>query len=111
MAKSAVLWRQYQEQMVEFAHLFVLVQPIYQVAVRKNVAMPYVAATDLGAMATVYVDGGYGYAATGDTSLAGLAKALERAAQWARATARLALVDTRSLPYASPRARLWRNAC
>ncbi len=36
-------------------------------------------------MATVYVDGGYGYAATGDTSPAGLAAALERAAQWARA--------------------------
>ncbi len=37
-------------------------------AVRKNVAMPFVASTDRGAMATVYVDGGYGYAATGDTS-------------------------------------------
>src|SRR5664279_4712590 len=42
-------------------------------AVRKNVAMPYVAATDRGVMATVYADGGYGYAATGDTSAAGLA--------------------------------------
>ena len=38
LAKSAALWREYQKQMVEFAHLFVLVQPIYQVAVRKNVA-------------------------------------------------------------------------
>jgi peptide/nickel transport system substrate-binding protein len=36
--KSAVLWRKYQEQMVDFAHLFVLVQPIYQIAVRKSVA-------------------------------------------------------------------------
>jgi len=72
-------------------------------AVRKNVAMPYVASTDRGVMATVYVDGGYGYAATGDTSAAGLASALERAAHWARATARLALVDSRALPYAAPR--------
>ena len=72
-------------------------------AVRKNVAMPYVASTDRGVMATVYVDGGYGYAATSDTSAAGLASALERAAHWARATARLALVDTRALPYAAPR--------
>jgi predicted Zn-dependent protease len=72
-------------------------------AVRKNVAMPHVASTDRGAMATVYVDGGYGYAATGDTSAAGLAAALERAARWARATARLALVDSRVLPYAAPR--------
>ena len=38
LAKSAALWRQYQEKMVSFAHLFVLVQPIYQIAVHKNVA-------------------------------------------------------------------------
>ena len=37
-AKSAVLWRKYQEGMVDFAHLVVLFQPIYQVAVRKSVA-------------------------------------------------------------------------
>ncbi len=72
-------------------------------AVRKNVAMPYVASTDHGAMATVYVDGGYGYAATGDTSPAGLAAALERAAAWARATARMGVMDTRTLPRPAPR--------
>ncbi|MFO1312215.1 MAG: TldD/PmbA family protein [Burkholderiales bacterium] len=71
-------------------------------AVRKNVAMPFVASTDRGAMATVYADGGYGYAATGDTSPAGLAAALERAAHWARATARSALFDSRSLPRPTP---------
>jgi predicted Zn-dependent protease len=72
-------------------------------AVRKNVAMPYVASTDHGAMATVYVDGGYGYAATGDTSPTGLAAALERAAAWARATARMSVMDTRTLPRPAPR--------
>ena len=36
-AKSAALWRQYQAQMRDFAHLFVLIQPVYQVAVRKSV--------------------------------------------------------------------------
>ena len=56
--------------------------------VRKNVALPAVRLRDRGAMATVYADGGYGYAATGDTSPAGIAAALERAAEWARATAR-----------------------
>jgi predicted Zn-dependent protease len=78
-------------------------------AVRKNVALPPFACADRGAMATVYADGGYGYAATGDTSPAGLAAALERAAAWARATARFALFDSRTLPrpaargdYASP---------
>ncbi|MBK7080201.1 MAG: TldD/PmbA family protein [Betaproteobacteria bacterium] len=77
--------------------------------VRKNVALPPAFAIDRGAMATVYAGGGCGYAATGDTSPAGLAAALERAATWARATARYALVDARTLPrvalrgdYASP---------
>ncbi len=37
IAKSAVLWRQYQQAMVEAANHFVLFQPIYQVAVRKSV--------------------------------------------------------------------------
>jgi len=74
-------------------------------AVRKNVAMPFVASNDRGAMATVYADGGYGYAATADTSPAGLVAALERAAHWARVTARSALFDSRSLPQPAPTGR------
>ena len=57
-------------------------------SVRKNVALPPFVCRDRGAMATVYADGGYGYAATGDTSPAGLAAALARATAWARATPR-----------------------
>jgi peptide/nickel transport system substrate-binding protein len=38
LAKAAVLWRMYQEGMVDAANLFVLIQPIYQIAVRKSVA-------------------------------------------------------------------------
>jgi len=71
-------------------------------AVRKNVPMPLVATTDRGVMATVYADGGYGYAATSDLSPAGLAAVVERAATWARSTARLALLDTRKLPFPQP---------
>ena len=71
--------------------------------VRKNVALPPAFAHDRGAMATVYAGGGCGYAATGDTSPAGLAAALEHAAGWARASARYALVDSRTLPRAAPR--------
>jgi predicted Zn-dependent protease len=66
--------------------------------VRKDVALPLAACTDRGAMATVYAAGGCGYAATGDTSAAGLRAALEQAAAWARATARHALFDSRTLP-------------
>jgi peptide/nickel transport system substrate-binding protein len=37
LAKAAVLWKKYQMGMVDAAHLFVLIQPIFQVAVRKSV--------------------------------------------------------------------------
>ncbi len=72
-------------------------------AVRKNVALPPFACSDRGVMATVYADGGYGYAATGDTSPAGIEAAFARAASWARATAKRALFDARSLPRPAPR--------
>jgi predicted Zn-dependent protease len=74
-------------------------------AVRKNVPQPLAVATDRGVMATVYADGGYGYAATSDTSPAGLRAALERALAWARATARRGLVDSRTLPRPAPSGR------
>jgi len=38
LAKGAALYKQYQQAMVDAAHHFVLIQPIYQVAVRKNVS-------------------------------------------------------------------------
>ena len=52
--------------------------------VRKNVALPPFTCTDRGAMATVYANGGYGYAATGDTSPAGLAAAVYGASEGLR---------------------------
>jgi len=57
-------------------------------AVRQNVVEPPLLARDCGAMLSVYEGGGYGYAATADLSVAGLQQALDRAAEWARATAR-----------------------
>jgi len=72
-------------------------------AVRKDVPLPLAASTDRGAIVSVYADGGYGYAATGDTSSAGLAAAFDRAAAWARATAKRSLVDARTLPRPAPR--------
>jgi predicted Zn-dependent protease len=94
---------------VDFWSLRIVEETGETFTVRKNVALPPFACADRGAMATVYADGGYGYAATGDTSPAGIKAALERAAGWARATARHALFDSRTLPrpaargeYASP---------
>jgi predicted Zn-dependent protease len=71
-------------------------------AVRKNVPQPLALITDRGVMASVYAGGGYGYAATADTSERGIRDALERAARWARATARYALDDSRKLPRPAP---------
>jgi len=94
---------------VDFWSLRMVEETSETYTVRKNVALPFCASVDRGAMATVYADGGYGYAATSDISAAGLRDALERAAAWARATARHALFDSRTLPrpaargeYASP---------
>ena len=67
-------------------------------AVRKDVPQPLQVTTDRGVMATVYADGGYGYAATSDLSPAGLTAVLQQALAWARATSRLGLFDTRTLP-------------
>ncbi len=72
-------------------------------AVRKNIALPLALSADRGVMATVYAGGGYGYAATSDVSAGGLRAVLERAAAWARSTARYALVDSRTLPRPAPR--------
>jgi predicted Zn-dependent protease len=66
-------------------------------SVRKTIPQPLQVTTDRGVMATVYADGGYGYAATSDTSPAGLAAALQQALGWARATAAHSLFDTRTL--------------
>ena len=71
--------------------------------VRNDVALPPSFVADRGVMATVLADGGYGYAATSDLSPAGVRAALERAAAWARATARHAVADTRAFPRPAPR--------
>ncbi len=72
-------------------------------AVRKNVAQPPVSARDRGAMLTVWANGGSGYAATSDLSRAGLQAALDRATEWARATAAASLIDFRTLAKPAPR--------
>ncbi|MEP7061961.1 MAG: DNA gyrase modulator, partial [Betaproteobacteria bacterium] len=70
--------------------------------VRKDVALPFATAVDKGVMASVYAGGGYGYAATGDTSPEGVRRVLARAREWARVTARHAIADSRQLPRPAP---------
>ncbi|HEX6006299.1 MAG TPA: TldD/PmbA family protein [Burkholderiales bacterium] len=55
-------------------------------AVRQDVIEPPALSFDCGAMLVAITDGGYGYCATSDVSLAGLQSALDRATAWAAAT-------------------------
>ena len=61
-------------------------------AVRDDVIEPPQLSIERGAMLTAMVEGGCGYAATSDLSLAGLQQALDRATQWAHATRRASAV-------------------
>ncbi len=54
--------------------------------VRRGTVLPTRSGFDGGAMITVWVDGGFGHAATSDVSDAGLRLAAEAATRWARAT-------------------------
>jgi predicted Zn-dependent protease len=55
-------------------------------AVRQDTVEPPRLSLDRGAMLTAVTDGGYGYCATGDLSVACLQAALDRATAWAEAT-------------------------
>ena len=59
---------------VDFWSLRIVEETSETYTVRKNVALPFCAAVDRGAMATVYAGGGYGYAATSDISRRGPAR-------------------------------------
>jgi predicted Zn-dependent protease len=69
-------------------------------AMRQDTLEPPRLSLDRGAMLTAVTDGGYGYCATSDLSVAGLQKALDRATAWAKATQGTSVVrfDPASMP-------------
>jgi predicted Zn-dependent protease len=69
-----------------------------QLTVRRGVCEPPWRQLDAGVMVCVAQGGGIGYAASSDTSMAGLREAFERAASLAGATAGRGLVDPAHLP-------------
>lgn len=82
--------------------------------VRKDVPQPPTVLDDAGVMLTVHEGGGIGYAATPDTSEAGIREAVERARAWAAATRGRVVFDPRTIGmaaesgrYASPVRRAW----
>src|SRR5688572_1654541 len=66
--------------------------------VRQGVLNPPSYALDKGVFVTVMQNGGMGYAATSDSSKAGLAEAFERAIEWAKMFARYPLFDAKIFP-------------
>ncbi len=73
------------------------------ISVRADVAEPPRRGIDRGAMLVALADGGYGYAATSDVSLAGLQAALDRATNWARVTAKHCLLPESAANQPAPR--------
>jgi len=99
---------------VDFCSLRLVEERDEQLSVRRGVAQPPSTSLDVGAMITVYDDGGMGYAATSDLTLSGLRRAADRALEWARSTRHRGLVDAASLvrpprcgEYESPVRRPW----
>jgi predicted Zn-dependent protease len=72
-------------------------------AVRQDTVEPPRISIDRGAMLTAVMEGGYGYCATSDLSLAGLQAALDRATAWAAATRASSLVGFDPARMAAPR--------
>ncbi|MGH8579891.1 MAG: TldD/PmbA family protein [Gammaproteobacteria bacterium] len=87
---------------------------VQRIAVRQGTVEPIENQWSTGAHITVVQGKGVGYAATSDLSRAGLAQALRRAVDWAKATASLSLLSPdnlarpqRSGSYRSPVGRTW----
>jgi len=62
-------------------------------SVRKNVQQPLRRELDRGVMISVVKDGGFGYAATSDISIAGLKRALQQAERWAQASSTCSVLN------------------
>jgi predicted Zn-dependent protease len=82
-----------------------LVERSEELTVRQDVVLAPSRSRDAGAMVTVIDRGGLGYAATPDTSAAGLASAFARARALAHAAAGRSVFDFSHLPPAAPRGR------
>ena len=72
-------------------------------SVRQDTVEPPRLSLDRGAMLTALTEGGYGYCATSDLSVAGLQKALDRATEWALATQGASVVRFEPATMPAPR--------
>lgn len=88
---------------VEFCSLRFVHRRQQALAVRRDVVQPVCRSEEMGAMITVFQNGGMGYAATSDLSSSGLTRAIEHALEWTRATAGQSLVRLEHLARRSRR--------
>ncbi len=88
---------------VEFCSLRVVSERHEILSVRQDIPQPVVFQEDMGGMITVIDAGGLGYAATGDLSKAGLARAAEEARDWARRSAGRCVTDYSKIPPMRPK--------
>jgi len=89
---------------LDHASLRVVEEQSHLCRVRQDVVEPSQRALDCGAMVTVVVGTGLGYAASSDLSEAGLRAAIERAAEWARLANGRSVFDS-APQLATPRGR------
>jgi predicted Zn-dependent protease len=90
---------------VDFCALRFVEESSEYLAVRQDVAEPPQLCVSRGAMVTVIDKGGLGYAATSDLTRGGIARALERAREYARLTAGRSVVDYGAIEMPNPTGR------
>ncbi|WP_394779181.1 TldD/PmbA family protein [Undibacterium sp.] len=96
MDKVRALFKQLSPA-ADFCSLRVVNESSEQLRVRQNILQPLSTSRNRGVMVTVIHQGGYGYAATSDLSLSGLQQAVDRARDWAKASAGRSVIDYSSI--------------
>ncbi len=87
---------------VEFCSLRLVHARSEYLSVRQHILQPVSTSEDIGAMITVVNEGGMGYAATSDLTVAGLRRAAEHALSWARSSAGRSVVNFSTVPFPRP---------
>src|SRR5580704_18664938 len=102
MSKSAQALREIAGK-ADFWSLFILHEQHEELGFRKGIEGPIYSSTDVGALITVFKDGGLGYASTQDLSFSGIKRAYEQALYWASKFACFSLLKDIKNPFTNNR--------
>src|SRR6516225_1816865 len=86
----------------EFCSLRLIHARSEYLSVRQHILQPVSTSEDMGAMITVVDNGGMGYAATSDLTVAGLRRATDHACSWAHSSAGRSVVNFSTVPFPHP---------